>query len=199
MRALADADPYSTQWRTDKVLSLWRLALIGDDPHARWGEASAILEHLPRWIGSRPPNGYGSTRSRPNFPNWHGRLVGWGFDKRGLTATAKRRRRPVKPKKAIDAKIASAVPGSLRHPKRRRRHPVRAKQRTDLKVRLRNCRSRRPVRPPRSFLQLDSLLEQGGDLCAVRAAEAGAGVPARRSREVSVVALVMSFRAEGVA
>jgi hypothetical protein len=39
-------DPANTQWHTDKVLSLWRLALIADDARARWSEALAILERL---------------------------------------------------------------------------------------------------------------------------------------------------------
>ena len=46
MRALSGMDPDNTQWHTDKVLSLWRLALIADDARARWSEALAILERL---------------------------------------------------------------------------------------------------------------------------------------------------------
>ena len=41
MRALSGMDPDNTQWHTDKVLSLWRLALIADDARARWSEALA--------------------------------------------------------------------------------------------------------------------------------------------------------------
>ena len=45
-RALAAKDPGNTEWQTDVVLSLWRLALVGDDPHGRWNEALLILNRL---------------------------------------------------------------------------------------------------------------------------------------------------------
>jgi tetratricopeptide (TPR) repeat protein len=45
-RALAAKDRDNTQWQIDIVAWLWRLALVGDDPRARWGEARSTLEQL---------------------------------------------------------------------------------------------------------------------------------------------------------
>ena len=59
--ALAAADPSNTQWQTNVVVSLFKLARAGDDPRGRLNEALAILNRLrsqnrlppaqQRWIG----------------------------------------------------------------------------------------------------------------------------------------------------
>jgi tetratricopeptide (TPR) repeat protein len=45
-RVLAAKDRDNTQWQIDIVTWLWRLALVDDDPRARWREARSTLEQL---------------------------------------------------------------------------------------------------------------------------------------------------------
>jgi tetratricopeptide (TPR) repeat protein len=45
-RAISSKDPSNVQWRIDFVLSLWRLAAMGDEPRERLTEALKILQHL---------------------------------------------------------------------------------------------------------------------------------------------------------
>jgi len=45
-RAVSAKDPGNVQWRTDIVLSLWRLAAAGDEPRERLIGALKILRHL---------------------------------------------------------------------------------------------------------------------------------------------------------
>ena len=45
-RGLASKDPSNSQFRTDVVLALWRLASNGDEPRARLTEALKILRNL---------------------------------------------------------------------------------------------------------------------------------------------------------
>jgi hypothetical protein len=45
-RALAAKDPGNAQWQTDVVVSLVKVARVGDDPRPRLSEALTILTRL---------------------------------------------------------------------------------------------------------------------------------------------------------